>query len=440
MLKHSFEKFTRNPSLLIPSTNSRIFSTDFKTIKRISINCNEFSRFSQSNYIYVDKTPLIASMIQSGKFYSISRPDSFGKTLLLKTIKEIFEGNQSLFNGTYIFNKPELFQKTPVLFYDFGITFRPATVSIFTEMIKNLLQKSAETYQIKLNKNLPVHEMFGNLIEGIKDKLGPVVILIDNFDKITLETIQYQKKRNDLIEILTKILASLKEKEENIKFFVKTNTSLIGFRTYLHEKIQIKDITLDSNFSQILGFSDEELKNNFGDYLNFYESQSTLLPHQIKSLIKSAFGGYRFTSENKELYNPQGFLNYLSKGNPDDFEINLSFPKYMKDYLQQNFVYGMPIKEFAGNFEILSQEYFKEALNKKWGKNHVFQKKDFFLTDANNLELHLFNHGFMAIKDYNEEKNEFEINYVNNTIRRNLIKVYDEVYEKSKSYVEPFSG
>lgn len=62
------------------------------------------------------------------------------------------------------------------------------------------------------------------------------------------------------------------------------------------------------------------------------------------------------------------------------------------------------------------------------------------MNDIRNLELQLYNLGFLSVKNYNEQEDLYELNYVNKAIKKNIIKIYDEVYERSKSYVEPFTS
>lgn len=273
----------------------------------------------------------------------------------------MFEGNQEAFKETYLYSKSDMFQKHPIINLDFGQGYKFITRRDFSIMVKENIIKHAQSHKIIVDDNLPVQELFGKYIEKLRQKSGPVVILIDNFDRITLDSIMYPKKRSDIIDLLTKILAAIKDQEENIRFFMKTNTSLIRYTSYFYEKTQIQDISLDPEFSDMLGFTESEIIKVFGNYLKFYESQSTFSSNRLNEKINDTFGGFRFTSKSSNLYNPKGFLNYLTKGNPDTISINSVLSKFVRDYLQSNFVYGMPTKDFAGNFEILTQEYFKDA-------------------------------------------------------------------------------
>ena len=88
-------------------------------MKRLPIGIQTFSEIIKNDYLYVDKTPEVLKLITAGKYFFLSRPRRFGKSLLISTIAEIFGGDKELFKGLYIYDKWQ-FKKHPVIRVDFS--------------------------------------------------------------------------------------------------------------------------------------------------------------------------------------------------------------------------------------------------------------------------------------------------------------------------------
>jgi hypothetical protein len=74
----------------------------FATMKKLPIGIQDFKEIRTGGYVYVDKTEWVHRLVTMGKPYFLSRPRRFGKSLLLSTLKELFEGNRTLFEGLWI--------------------------------------------------------------------------------------------------------------------------------------------------------------------------------------------------------------------------------------------------------------------------------------------------------------------------------------------------
>jgi len=89
-------------------------------MKNLSIGTQELSIFKEKNYIYVDKTEIIHKLISSGRYYFLSRPRRFGKSLLVNTMEELFLGNKELFENTWIYKNWNFEDKYPVIKISFA--------------------------------------------------------------------------------------------------------------------------------------------------------------------------------------------------------------------------------------------------------------------------------------------------------------------------------
>lgn len=88
--------------------------------RHLPIGIQTFAKIRQSDYYYVDKTAIAFDLAQIGGYYFLSRPRRFGKSLFLDTLKELFEGNEPLFRGLYIYDRWDWSIRYPVLRISFG--------------------------------------------------------------------------------------------------------------------------------------------------------------------------------------------------------------------------------------------------------------------------------------------------------------------------------
>lgn len=144
------------------------------------IGIQDFREIRTGNYVYVDKTPLIHHLISSGKYYFLSRPRRFGKSLLLSTLKEIYSGSQELFQGLWIADHWDWQKSNPVVHLRFAKSdYQDLGLA---QAIVHELDKSAAELGIELSKTT-FKERFEELLMLTARTQGRVVLLIDEYDK-----------------------------------------------------------------------------------------------------------------------------------------------------------------------------------------------------------------------------------------------------------------
>lgn len=140
--------------------------------------------------IYVDKTEIVHTLVNGGKYYFLSRPRRFGKSLFVDTLKQAFLGNKHLFKDLYLENNWDWDVKHPVIHFDFSDSSATANSNKWLiELIENTLLRHAKHYQVELDlANYGLN--FSQLIMALYKKYNNrVVILIDEYDKPILDVI-----------------------------------------------------------------------------------------------------------------------------------------------------------------------------------------------------------------------------------------------------------
>ncbi|MDR0913419.1 MAG: AAA family ATPase [Methanobrevibacter sp.] len=193
-------------------------------MKKIGLNIDNFEDMITGDFIYVDKTKHIYNMINEGNKYFLSRPRRFGKTLLISTLKELFNGNKKLFKGLYIENKWDWRENYPVLTIDISERSSNSAEEL-KKSLDNLINEIAEDYSIELFDD-DIKAKFGQLIRKIHKKTGKkVVILIDEYDNPIIENLKNIKIAEENRDVLRDFYQALKSGKDHVRFIFLTGVS-----------------------------------------------------------------------------------------------------------------------------------------------------------------------------------------------------------------------
>jgi len=134
-------------------------------MQKISTSISDFEELRRNNYIYIDKTEFLTKIISQDKYYFLSRPRRFGKTLFIDTIKRFYEGKKDLFKGLYIHDFDWKWEEYPILHLDFN-TIPAENREVLEESLQKRLAKIAAKYEVNLEIE-KAYYMFPSLIEKL---------------------------------------------------------------------------------------------------------------------------------------------------------------------------------------------------------------------------------------------------------------------------------
>jgi hypothetical protein len=150
-------------------------------MKKLPIGIQSFSKLREGDYLYVDKTEYIHRIVTGGNIYFLSRPRRFGKSLLISTMSELFNGNKELFEGLYIYDKWDWTQQYPAIRIDWT-NVRHSSKEEMEKSMSFYLRLQAENYGVQLFSEF-ADECFKELIIKLNQTTGQkVVVLIDEYD------------------------------------------------------------------------------------------------------------------------------------------------------------------------------------------------------------------------------------------------------------------
>jgi hypothetical protein len=376
-------------------------------MKKLPIGISDFKKLREENFIYVDKTKYIYKLIQEGgNYYFLSRPRRFGKSLLLSTIRYLFQGHKDLFKGLYIYDKWNWNETYPVIRIDLShlsITNEKEFENQMELLLKEIGKEYKYNYQKKYKANGNLHLLIKKCYQNYNKK---VVILIDEYDKIILDNIENKEKAQKIREKLKGFYSTLKGLDEYIKFVFITGVSKFSKVSLFSGLNQLEDISLNKDFGNICGYTQNELESYFNDYLKDLNLEQ----------IKDWYNGYYFLQD--KLYNPFDILLYLK---------NKTFRNYWYETGKTEFLFKL----------LKNQNYELPYLNKLYYTSDILDKFDL---EYISIEALMFQTGYLTIKELKiiESEEMYILDYPNKEIRqsfnRELLFYITQSYHTDKTY------
>ena len=189
--------------------------------RRLPIGIQTFRKIREEDCYYVDKTAYIRQLLDEGTHYFLSRPRRFGKSLFLDTLKELFEGNEALFEGLHIHGRWDWSVRYPVLRLSFGSGNFKELSYVETNLMAQLDAIERRTSVVSDYATGP--ERFAHLLEALHDQAGqPVAVLIDEYDKPILDALELPDIARANRDFLRGLYAVIKDERNIVAFDVES--------------------------------------------------------------------------------------------------------------------------------------------------------------------------------------------------------------------------
>ena len=312
-------------------------------LRELPIGEQVFETLRIDGYLYVDKTELIYRMIQKGKFYFLSRPRRFGKSLLLSTIEAFFLGKRELFNGLYIANQEQEWVEHPVLHLDFSTQNYKSEQNVY-----NILNDFLDEYEAKYGRKegeTDVALRFKWLVRNAYEKTGQrVVILVDEYDKPLLESIGNPELQENYRGILRGFYAVLKAMGQYIRFALLTGITKFSKVSIFSDLNNLNDISRDRDYASICGITDAEVDTVLAPYIQRYAEEKNLSYNAVREDLRRMYDGYHFAADTLGLYNPFSLMCALSKRAMDGYWFDSGTPTMLVEMLRRKH-YALPTFE-----------------------------------------------------------------------------------------------
>jgi hypothetical protein len=320
-------------------------------LKNLPLGISTLSKLLDNNCVYVDKTEYAYNLTsQSGAFF-LSRPRRFGKSLFVDTLKEIFEGNQKLFEGLYIHDKWDWSKKYPVIKFDFAEGMLKSRKDLDEKINEILFLNEVNLGVTTVNKS--ISGRFAALIKGAREKYRErVVVLVDEYDKPILDNISELSIAKELRDGLKNLYSVLKSQDTNLQFIFMTGVTKFSKVNLFSGLNQLKDITLSKSYSSICGYTDMDLREHFSEYLAGSDPEK----------VKRWYNGYSWTGPDS-VYNPYDILLFLSEDlSFQNYWFETGSPTFLIELFRKN-QYFLPDLENIEVFQRILNSFEIESLN-----------------------------------------------------------------------------
>lgn len=288
--------------------------------KKLPIGIQSFREIREGDYYYVDKTPFIVQLYDQGKHYFLSRPRRFGKSLLIDTLKALFEGQQALFKDLYAEKNWDWSVQYPVLRLSFGAGVVKSEQALEALMHEQILAYEEEH---ELPAAFPdISSRFKRLIRNLHTKTGQrVVVLVDEYDKPILDNLQNPEMARLLRDMLRNLYAILKDSDADLKFVFLTGVSKFSKVSLFSGLNNLHDITVYPPYSAICGYTEHDLDTTFGPEL----------PGLDREQLRHWYNGYNWRGE--AVYNPFDLLLLFREREFRSFWFETGTPGFLVDFL-----------------------------------------------------------------------------------------------------------
>ena len=362
------------------------------------IGVQNFESLRKDGYLYVDKTALIHKLVMTGRYYFLSRPRRFGKSLLISTLEAYFQGKKELFKGLAMEQLEEKWTVHPVLRLDLNIE-KYDTV----ESLNNILESNLSHWEKIYGAN-PSDKSFSLRFAGIIrracEQTGQrVVVLVDEYDKPLLQSIGNKEVQTELRNTLKPFYGVLKTMDECIKFALLTGVTKFGKVSVFSDLNNLMDISMDKRYTEICGISEQELHTCLKEDTEALAISKQTTVEDITEKLRIRYDGYHFAPDTGGMYNPFSVLNTFARMEFGSYWFETGTPTYLVELLRNN-------------------DYRLDEVNGTVVGIEALSGVDAADTDPIPV---IFQSGYLTIKDYNSRFNTYTLGYPNKEVEEGFV-------------------
>ncbi len=370
------------------------------------IGIQTLSEIINNGYVYVDKTEYVYKMISTSKYFFLSRPRRFGKSLFVSTLEEYFSGNRELFKGLAIEKLEEKWESYPVFHLDLSSRNYEKESALEAELNVHLEQWE-ELYGDE-KKNRAVEERFRYVIQKAYEKTGKqVVILIDEYDKPLLHNIDNKEQFDKTRNALKAFYSVLKSQDRYIRFGFLTGVTRFGKVSVFSDLNNLNDISESPDYSGLCGITEVEMLATFDSSIRELAEYHNVTFEEMCQQLRKNYDGYHFAPNSVGVYNPFSLVKVFGSKQLDYFWYETGTPTFLVEILKKR---ALPVSDLEG-------------ITLK--KNQMVQSID---SIEENVIPVLYQSGYLTIKDYNEKDREYTLGAPNLEVEwgftENLAKVF----------------
>ena len=370
------------------------------------IGIQNFEDLRRNEYVYVDKTHHIHRLATTGKYYFLSRPRRFGKSLLMSTMEAYFKGRKELFKGLALEQLEKDWTQYPVLHLDLN-----GSKYMYPEDLVVLLSQHLDNWEKEYCITVRYNDLearFRDVIVAAYEKTGKqVVILIDEYDKPIVNNLDKKELADYYRAVLQGFYGVIKSMGEQTKFCFLTGVSKIGKLSVFSTLNNLTDISMEPEYSDICGISENDLHKYFDDSVAELADANRLSINECYKKLKDMYDGYHFSEDSDGMYNPFSLLNTLRSKKFKEYWFETGTPTLLVNVMKQT------------SFDVttLSDNVVVPAAKLNGMQDIVNKPVSLF-----------FQTGYLTIKEYDSEYNEYRLGFPNDEVKNGFLNFIYSYY------------
>ena len=367
--------------------------------KLYPVGIQNFESLRRDGYFYVDKTAKIYELAKTGRYYFLSRPRRFGKSLLVSTLEAYFQGKKELFEGLAMQEVEKEWKQYPVLYLDLN-TRKYESEDSLSELLDEYLIGWENIYG-KNEAEKGLERRFAGVIRRAHEKTGErVAILIDEYDKPMLQAIGDQKRQDSFRSTLKAFYGALKSEDGHIKFALLTGVTKFGKVSVFSDLNNLEDISRDEAYYDICGISEKELIDNFSEDIQELARANGQTFEQACERLKTDYDGYHFYPDSPGIYNPFSLFNTFKKRQYGSYWFETGTPTYLVELLKLH------------KYDLYRMAHEKTT-------SDVLDSID--ASSTNPIPV-IYQSGYLTIKGYIPEPRIYELGFPNREVEEGFLK------------------
>ena len=369
------------------------------------IGIQNFEKIRTEDFLYVDKTAEIYKLAKEGRYYFLSRPRRFGKSLLVSTMEAYFSGRKELFSGLAIEKLEAEWKQHPVLHLDLsGVSYTDE--SVLERVLSDKLAKW-ETLYGAVNTSDILGLRFKEVIEAAYNKTGnQVAILIDEYDKPIIDNLGNEPTLSHLRSTLQGFYSVMKSMDARIRFGFLTGVTKIGKMSVFSGLNNLNDISMIPDYVDICGVSESELHEYFDESISELSSANEMSKEECYVKLKSMYDGYHFCEDSIGIYNPFSLLNTFQNKKFREYWFETGTPGFLVEVMRKT------------SFDVTTLENQTVDSTLMSNADAIFE----------NPVPYLFQSGYLTITGYNDMFRLYQLGFPNQEVKNGFLNCLLKYY------------
>lgn len=379
------------------------------------IGIQNFEKLRQDGYLYIDKTGLVYSLVQTSNCYFLSRPRRFGKSLLISILEAYFLGKKELFKGLAIEKLEQEWTVHPVLHLDLNIE-KYDSIDNLTDILNVNLKLWEQTYGSD-DAETSVSLRFAGIIRRAYKQTGRrVVVLVDEYDKPLLQSIGNKALQEEFRNTLKPFYGVLKSLDGCIRFALLTGVTKFGKVSVFSDLNNLDDISMNNQYATLCGIIEKEIHTNIEEGIRSLASAQNLSYEETCVKLKEMYDGYHFTSDSEGVYNPFSLFNALKNKTFGNYWFETGTPTYLVELLKRNRYNLKDMTETVSSADVLNSIY----------------------GDDEPIPV-IYQSGYLTIKGYNPRFKTYRLGFPNKEVEEGFMNFLIPYYTPIKKEKTAFS-